>query len=48
MTIAQAWSLSQAWYGNRLSPDFQRPTIDAAHAIFARVGLTGEFWNLTP
>jgi hypothetical protein len=46
MTIPQAWELSQRWYGDRLSPDFRRPTIDEAHAIFARVGLTGSFWNL--
>ena len=46
MTIRQAWALSQAWYGKRLSPDFRRPTVDEAHAIFASVGLTGEFWKL--
>ena len=46
MTIPQAWALSQQWYGNRLSPDFRRPTIDEAHAIFANVGLTGSFWDL--
>ena len=26
MTIPQAWDLSQKWYGNRLEPDFRRPT----------------------
>jgi hypothetical protein len=46
MTIAQAWMLSQAWYGRRLDPGFLRPTIDEAHAIFASVGLTGSFWDL--
>ena len=46
MTIAQAWDLSQKWYGNRLEPDFRRPTADEAHAIFASVGLTGAFWQL--
>jgi hypothetical protein len=46
MTIPQAWALSQQWYGNRLAPDFRRPTIDEAHAIFANVGLTGSFWDL--
>ena len=46
MTIPQAWDLSRAWYGNRLEPDFRRPTIDEARAIFAGVGLTGEFWRL--
>jgi hypothetical protein len=46
MTLSQAWDLSQRWYGNRLDPDFRRPTVDEAQAIFARVGLTGAFWNL--
>jgi len=46
MTIPQAWDLSQKWYGNRLEPDFRRPTIDEAHAIFASVGLNGPFWRL--
>ena len=46
MTIPQAWALSQAWYGNRLRPDFRRPTADEARAIFERVGLTGPFWSL--
>jgi hypothetical protein len=47
MTIPQAWELSLKWYGNRLAPDFRRPTIDDAHAIFASVGLTGPFWRLS-
>jgi hypothetical protein len=46
MSIAQAWDLSVKWYGTRLAPNFRRPTIDEARAIFASVGLTGEFWNL--
>ena len=46
MTIAQAWELSQKWYGTRLEPDFRRPTKDEAHAIFESVGLTGPFWRL--
>lgn len=46
MTIAQAWQLSQRWYGARLDPEFKRPTIDEAHAIFESVGLVGNFWKL--
>ena len=46
MSIAQAWELSVKWYGNRLEPDFRRPTVDEARAIFASVGLTGRFWEL--
>ena len=46
MTIEQAWALSQEWYGSRLEAHFRRPTVEEAHAIFERVGLTGEFWKL--
>ena len=46
MSIAQAWDLSVKWYGNRLAPDFRRPTVEEARAIFASVGLTGDFWQL--
>ena len=46
MTIPQAWDLSRRWYGTRLDPDFRRPTIDEARAIFTSVGLTGSFWSL--
>ena len=46
MTIAQAWELSQKWYGNRLAADFRRPSGDEAQAIFRSVGLAGGFWEL--
>ena len=46
MSIEQAWDLSLKWYGNRLAPDFCRPTVEEARAIFASVGLTGDFWKL--
>ena len=46
MTLPQAWALSQRWYGNRLDPDFRRPGVEEADAIFASVGLTGAFWRL--
>ena len=46
MTIPQAWDLSRRWYGTRLDPDFRRPTVVEARAIFTSVGLTGPFWAL--
>jgi hypothetical protein len=46
LTLDQAWDLSEAWYGNRLDPDFRRPTTAEAQAIFERMGLTGAFWQL--
>jgi len=46
MPLDQAWTLSKAWYGNRLSHDFRRPTPDEARAIFEATGLRGAFWSI--
>jgi len=46
LTLERAWALSRSWYGNRLAADFRRPTREEAAAIFASVGLMGEFWAL--
>jgi hypothetical protein len=45
VSLPQLWQLSVAWYGNRLLPDARRPGPDEMRAIFARVGLTGAFWD---
>lgn len=44
----QMWQLARAWYSNRLDPDWQRKTPDEVEALFAEIGLTGEFWRLRP
>jgi hypothetical protein len=46
MTLDQAWRLSKLWYGQRLDPDFRRPTVSEAQRIFEQVGLVGAFWEL--
>ena len=46
MPLDQAWALSQRWYGDRLTPDFRRPTVDESRAIFKDVGLSGPFWEI--
>ena len=46
MTPDQAWHLANAWYRNRLSPTWLRRTSDEAQALFADIGLTGDFWRL--
>jgi hypothetical protein len=45
VTIPQLWNLASAWYSNRLSPDARRPQPAEMRQIFARIGLTGDFWN---
>ena len=42
----QAWRLAQGWYGDKLSPDWRRHTVDEAEELLASIGLTGAFWNL--
>jgi hypothetical protein len=45
-SLEQAWRLADAWYRDRLSPDWRRRTPDDAEALFAELGLTGDFWRL--
>ena len=46
LSLDQGWRLSQAWYGDRLSPDWRPKTVDEAQALFAKIGLRGPFWRL--
>ncbi len=48
LTPGQQWQLAAAWYANRLAPDWRRRTPDEAEALFAQVGLEGDFWRLRP
>ena len=47
LTIEQQWELARLWYSDRMSPDWRRRTPEEAEAVFAGVGLTGEFWRLS-
>ena len=44
--LATCWELARAWYADRLEPDWRRRTPEEAEALFAGVGLEGEFWRL--
>jgi len=37
--------LATEWYANRLTVDSRRPKPDEMVEIFARIGLTGPFWD---
>jgi hypothetical protein len=41
----QLWGLATTWYASRLQPDARRPQPAEMVAIFAGLGLTGEFWD---
>lgn len=45
-SLDSLWTLARLWFEDRLSPNWRRRTMDEAHAIFARAGLTGPFWRL--
>jgi len=45
-SLDQAWQLGRAWYADKLSPDWRRATAEEATAVFAGIGLVGEFWRL--
>jgi Alkylmercury lyase len=43
---ATMWRLAQAWYGDRLDPDWAPRPAAAAQELLRRCGLTGDFWRL--
>jgi hypothetical protein len=45
--LEQAWRLASTWYADRLSRGWRRRTPEEAEAVFAAVGLSGDFWRLT-
>ena len=47
LTLDQQWQLAHIWYANRMGPDWRRRTPEETEAVFASLGLTGEFWRLT-
>jgi hypothetical protein len=47
LTPLAAWDLARAWYGpDRREPDWRRRNLDETRALFASLGLTGDFWEL--
>ncbi len=48
LTLEQQWGLARGWYSDRMSESWRRRTPAEAEALFASVGLTGDFWHLQP
>ncbi len=44
----QLWRLADAWYADRLSPDWRRKSPYEVESLFAEIGLRGDFWRLRP
>ena len=46
LTLEQLSELANAWWNDRLAPDWQPHTRDQNQAILAGLGLIGDFWQL--
>jgi hypothetical protein len=46
MSPEQCSELAQAWYSDKLSPDWRRKTLEESEAMLASIGLTEPFWSL--
>lgn len=46
LSIEQAAALADAWYRNKLAPDWRRHTAEEAQTLFAELGLDAAFWRL--
>lgn len=45
VTMDQLWQMATTWYSTRLQPESRRPSPDEMRAIFAGIGLAGDFWD---
>jgi hypothetical protein len=41
----QLWALATTWYSTRLEEHSRRPKPEEMRAIFASIGLDGDFWD---
>jgi hypothetical protein len=46
ISVTALSELAQAWWNDRLAPDWRPHTREQNQAILDGVGLTGEFWRL--
>ena len=45
-SVTKLSQLAHAWWGDRLSGDWQPHSREQNQAILGRLGLTGDFWRL--
>ena len=48
LSLGQLWQLADAWYADRLAPDWRRRTPEEAERLFADLGFESGFWTLRP
>jgi hypothetical protein len=44
--VTKLAELAEAWWWDRLDPDWQPHTVEQNQVTLDRLGLTGEFWHL--
>jgi len=47
VTMDQLWRMAVTWYSTRLEGESRRPRVDEMRAVFAGIGLEGDFWDPT-
>jgi hypothetical protein len=45
VNMYQLWTLATTWYAARLQENSRRPQPEEMRAIFAGLGLEGDFWD---
>ena len=48
MSPETALRFGAIWFADKQEPGWRRMTIDEGEAIFAKLGLVGDFWRLRP
>jgi hypothetical protein len=46
LTMPVLWAFASDWYGKHLDQPWRKRSLDDVRALFARHGLTGEFWRV--
>ena len=46
MALADMWTLTTGWYGDRLAENYSPRPVSELQQLLDDVGLTGEFWRL--
>jgi hypothetical protein len=46
LPVTRLAELAQAWWHDRLSPEWEPHTMEQNQAILESLGLTGDFWRL--
>jgi hypothetical protein len=44
--LDRIWALARSWYADRLDYGWQPRTPEAMEQLFAKAGLTGDFWRV--